>query len=78
MTIEEQLEILRRGTTEIISEEDLAAKLRKGRPLRAKLGVDPTAKHVTLGWAVQLRKLRDFQRLGHDHFRRQLAGGDPE
>jgi tyrosyl-tRNA synthetase len=65
MTIQEQLDILRRGTTEIISEEDLAAKLAKGRPLRVKLGVDPTAKHVTLGWAVPLRKLRDFQRLGH-------------
>jgi len=65
MTIEQQLEILRRGTTEIISEEDLAAKLRKGKPLRVKLGVDPTAAHVTLGWAVVLRKLRDFQRLGH-------------
>jgi len=65
MTVDEQLELLRRGTTEIISEEDLRDKLAKGRPLRVKLGVDPTAKHVTLGWAVVLRKLRDFQRLGH-------------
>jgi tyrosyl-tRNA synthetase len=65
MTIEQQLDILRRGTTEIISEEDLAKKLRTGKPLRVKLGVDPTAAHVTLGWAVVLRKLRDFQRLGH-------------
>jgi tyrosyl-tRNA synthetase len=65
MTIDEQLEILRRGTTEIISEEDLKKKLGLGRPLRIKLGVDPTAKSVTLGWAVVLRKLRDFQRLGH-------------
>jgi tyrosyl-tRNA synthetase len=65
MTIEEQLELLRRGTTEIISEEDLIAKLKLGRPLRIKLGVDPTAAHVTLGWAVVLRKLRDFQKLGH-------------
>jgi tyrosyl-tRNA synthetase len=65
MTIDEQLEILRRGTTEIISEEDLKAKLELGRPLRVKLGVDPTAADVTLGWAVVLRKLRDFQRLGH-------------
>ncbi len=65
MTVAEQLEVLRRGTTEIISEEDLAAKLKSGRPLRVKLGVDPTAHHVTLGWAVVLRKLRDFQRLGH-------------
>lgn len=65
MTIDEQLALLRRGTTEIISEEDLKRKLQKGRPLRVKLGVDPTARDVTLGWAVVLRKLRDFQRLGH-------------
>jgi len=65
MTIEEQLILLRRGTTEIISEADLAEKLKLGRPLRVKLGVDPTAAAVTLGWAVVLRKLRDFQMLGH-------------
>jgi tyrosyl-tRNA synthetase len=65
MTIEQQLAVLRRGTTEIISEEDLKKKLERGTPLRVKLGVDPTARHVTLGWAVVLRKLRDFQRLGH-------------
>lgn len=65
MTIEEQLAILRRGTTEIISETELADKLRSGKKLRIKLGVDPTARDVTLGWAVVLRKLRDFQRLGH-------------
>ncbi len=65
MTIDEQLAVLRRGTTEIISEADLTAKLELGRPLRVKLGVDPTARDVTLGWAVVLRKLRDFQRLGH-------------
>jgi tyrosyl-tRNA synthetase len=65
MTIDEQLNLLRRGTTEIISESDLRKKLEMGVPLRIKLGVDPTARHVTLGWAVVLRKLRDFQRLGH-------------
>src|SRR5580700_11613817 len=65
MTIDEQLAVLRRGTTEIISEEDLRRKLARGNPLRVKLGVDPTARDVTLGWAVVLRKLRDFQRLGH-------------
>lgn len=65
MTIDEQLAILRRGTTEIISEDDLREKLKLARPLRVKLGVDPTARDVTLGWAVVLRKLRDFQRLGH-------------
>ncbi len=65
MTIEEQLNLVRRGTLEIISEADLKAKLELGRPLRIKLGVDPTVAHVTLGWAVVLRKLRDFQKLGH-------------
>ena len=61
MTAEQQLEILRRGCSEIISEEDLLTKLKKGKPLRVKLGVDPTAPHITLGWAVVLRKLRAFQ-----------------
>lgn len=65
MTIDEQLAVLRRGTAEIISEAELRKKLEKDRPLRIKLGVDPTARDVTLGWAVVLRKLRDFQRLGH-------------
>src|ERR1035438_3632340 len=65
MTIDEQVALLRRGTTEIISEADLRKKLELGRPLRVKLGLDPTARSVTLGWAVVLRKLRDFQRLGH-------------
>lgn len=65
MTIEEQIALMRRATVEIISEDDLKAKLQKGKPLRVKLGVDPTVAHVTLGWAVVLRKLRDFQRLGH-------------
>lgn len=64
-SLDAQLDLLRRGTSEVISEDDLAAKLKLGRPLRVKLGVDPTVAHVTLGWAVVLRKLRDFQRLGH-------------
>ncbi len=64
-SIEEQLAVLRRGTSEIISEADLAEKLKTGKPLRVKLGVDPTVGSVTLGWAVVLRKLRDFQRFGH-------------
>ena len=65
MTVDEQIALLRRATTEIISEADLRKKLESGRKLRVKLGVDPTAKDVTLGWAVVLRKLRDFQRCGH-------------
>ena len=45
--------------------DELAARIAEGRPLRAKLGLDPTAPSVTLGWAVVLRKLRQFQDLGH-------------
>src|SRR4026207_1953321 len=65
MTVDEQLALLRRGTSEIISEEDLAKKLKSGKPLRVKLGVDPTVAHVTLRWAAVLRQLADLQRLGH-------------
>lgn len=69
MNINQQLEFLSRGCAEIISEQDLRKKLenslKSGKPLRVKLGVDPTVPHVTLGWAVVLRKLRQFQELGH-------------
>lgn len=65
MTVEEQLDTLCRGCTEVISREDLAEKLKLGRSLKVKLGVDPTVPHVTLGWGVVLRKLRHFQDLGH-------------
>ncbi len=49
----------------MIPREDLATRLERGKPLRVKLGLDPTAADVTLGWAVPLRKLRDFQDAGH-------------
>ena len=65
MSPEEQLEKLKRGTAEIISETDLLERLKEGRPLRIKLGLDPTAPHIHLGFAVVLRKLRQFQDLGH-------------
>src|SRR5882762_9054004 len=69
MTIEEQLAYLRKGTTEIIREDDLRAKLEKsaktGKPLRVKLGADPTAPDIHLGHTVVIRKLRAFQELGH-------------
>ncbi len=61
----EQLELLCADTAEVIPKDELAEKLALGRPLRVKLGLDPTADHVTLGWAVVLRKLRQFQDLGH-------------
>ncbi|HEX4086839.1 MAG TPA: tyrosine--tRNA ligase [Chthoniobacteraceae bacterium] len=62
---EEQLAQLKRGTAQIISEEDLLAKLRLGRPLNVKLGVDPTAPDIHLGFTVALQKLRQFQDFGH-------------
>jgi len=69
MDIDKQLEIIRRGTLEIINEEELKQKLIKAekinKPLRIKLGIDPTAPDVHLGFAVVLRKLRAFQDLGH-------------
>lgn len=69
MTIDEQLAFLRKGTVEIIREEDLRAKLEKsartGVPLRIKLGADPTAPDIHLGHTVVMRKLRAFQELGH-------------
>jgi tyrosyl-tRNA synthetase len=69
MTIDEQLAFLRQGTIEIIREDDLRAKLEKsaqtGRPLRVKLGADPTAPDIHLGHTVVIRRLRAFQELGH-------------
>jgi tyrosyl-tRNA synthetase len=62
---EEQLAQLRRGAAQIISEEDLLAKLRLARPLNVKLGVDPTAPDIHLGFTVALQKLRQFQDFGH-------------
>jgi tyrosyl-tRNA synthetase len=62
---EEQLAQLRRGAAQIISEEDLLAKLRLKRPLNVKLGVDPTAPDIHLGFTVALQKLRQFQDFGH-------------
>ena len=62
----EQLALLGRGTVEIISDEALLAKLEQGRPLRVKLGLDPTAPDIHLGNAIVLQKLRQFQDLGHE------------
>jgi tyrosyl-tRNA synthetase len=53
------------GAAEVVPADGLDDKLSLGRPLRVKLGLDPTAEHVTLGWAVVLRKLRQFQDAGH-------------
>jgi tyrosyl-tRNA synthetase len=66
MSPEEQLAQLKRGSAQIISEKDLLEKLRLGRPLNVKLGVDPTAPDIHLGFTVGLTKLRQFQDLGHN------------
>ncbi|MBE3589374.1 MAG: tyrosine--tRNA ligase [Firmicutes bacterium] len=67
---ESQLELLRRGAVQIVSEEELrdrlAAAIAARRPLRVKLGADPTAPDIHLGHTVVLRKLRQFQDLGHE------------
>ncbi|OGX15687.1 MAG: tyrosine--tRNA ligase [Omnitrophica WOR_2 bacterium RBG_13_41_10] len=70
MDIKKQLEIIKRGVVEIISEEELRLKLeeskRLNRPLKIKAGFDPTAADIHLGHAVLLRKLKHFQDLGHE------------
>lgn len=65
MQPDEALAFLRKGAAQIISEAELREKLALGRPLRVKLGVDPTTADIHLGHAVVLRKLRQFQDLGH-------------
>jgi len=69
LPVEEQMALLSRGTAEIIPEPELRAKLEQsrttGKPLRVKLGVDPTAPDLHLGHTVVLRKLKHFQQLGH-------------
>ena len=68
-TVAEQLAIIRRGVEKIVPEEELASKLTKsretGQPLRIKYGIDPTGIDVHLGHTVPLRKMRQFQELGH-------------
>jgi len=68
-SIEEQIEYLKRGVVDLIREDDLRRKLERsvetGHPLRVKLGADPTAPDLHLGHTVVLRKLRQFQELGH-------------
>jgi len=70
LTPEKQLEIIKRGAVEIISEEELRKKLErscKGNiPLKVKAGFDPTAPDIHLGHTVLLEKMRQFQELGHE------------
>lgn len=64
--LDQVLAEIRRGTDEILPEADLLEKLKEGRPLRIKLGADPTAPDIHLGHTVILNKLRLFQELGHE------------
>lgn len=65
LSLDEQLAILTRGCQTILTLEELRAKLQQARPLRVKLGVDPTAPDIHLGHTVALSKMRQFQDLGH-------------
>jgi len=64
--IDEQLNIIRRGTDEILVEEELIEKLKQGHPLKIKAGFDPTAPDLHLGHTVLINKLKQFQDLGHE------------
>ncbi len=64
--LREQLALIQRGAVEILPEEELAAKLKKGRPLRVKAGFDPTAPDLHLGHTVLIQKMKQFQDLGHE------------
>lgn len=65
LPVDEQMRIITSGTAKIVPEADLKKKLEKGEPLNIKLGVDPTSPDLHLGHAVPLRKMRQFQDLGH-------------
>lgn len=65
LTVDEQLHIIQSGVEDIIPLDALKKKLERGKPLNIKLGVDPTAPDLHLGHAVPLRKMRQFQDLGH-------------
>ncbi|MFM9968726.1 MAG: tyrosine--tRNA ligase [Burkholderiales bacterium] len=63
--VEEQLRVIKRGAEELLVEEEMVGKLKLGRPLRIKLGMDPTAPDLHLGHTVVINKMRQFQDLGH-------------
>jgi tyrosyl-tRNA synthetase len=66
VSVEESLKIIRRGSEEILLEEDLVERLKLGKPLRVKAGFDPTAPDLHLGHTVLLNKMRQLQELGHE------------
>jgi tyrosyl-tRNA synthetase len=65
MDVDRQVQLLTANAVDVISEKELRAKLERGTPLRVKLGIDPTASDIHLGFAVVLRRLRMFQDCGH-------------
>jgi tyrosyl-tRNA synthetase len=65
VAVAQALELIKRGAEELIVEEELVRKLARGKPLRIKLGLDPTAPDLHLGHTVVINKLRHFQELGH-------------
>ena len=65
LSVDEQLKVILSGTMQVVPLEELKKKLEKGVPLNIKLGVDPTSPDLHLGHAVPLRKMRQFQDLGH-------------
>ena len=64
-SLEESLALIKRGAVDLLLEEELADRLKSGRPLRVKAGFDPTAPDLHLGHTVLINKLRQFQDLGH-------------
>ena len=69
LPVDEQLAVIERGVVDLVDRDDLRQRLEhsrnEGRPLRIKFGIDPSSPDLHLGHTVPLRKLRDFQRLGH-------------
>src|SRR5499425_2639824 len=64
--IHTQLELIKRGAVEVLPEEELLTKLKRGQPLKIKTGFDPTAPDLHLGHTVLLQKMKQFQQLGHE------------
>jgi len=64
--LQTQLEVIKRGAVEVVPEEELITKLKRGKPLRVKAGFDPTAPDLHLGHTVLIQKMKQFQDLGHE------------
>lgn len=64
-SLQESLELIKRGAVDLLLENELVDRLKSGRPLRVKTGFDPTAPDLHLGHTVLINKMRQFQELGH-------------